>query len=575
MYRDVAQWSGIRDRVLRKGVSIRQVSRETGISPKTIRKMLDHSLPQPHRLRRRRYPKLGPHKGIIQRLFRENATLPPSARLSIKAIYERIRDTEGFRGGYSSVTDYVRTIARPDQASIWEYAYSLLTSLEKKRAIDFLFLLSRANPPVISMSRTEQFFRDASRVISISTPKPDRREQARQAAFEWMRAVLQKQISPETLRQEIGDLPDIAALLDSLYGGRLSDRNRSMVVLASTRGLHHGTVRDFLGIDAKTCRKYLRTFENGGHAALFARQTKSTRKFDNEAIKRAVFSLLHEPPSNYGINRTTWIMPDLSRVLRETGQPACPDVIRAITSMAGYRWRKARKVLTSSDPKYREKVHHIQSILAELQENEAFFSIDEYGPFSIRAQGGRALVGPGEMPIVPQHQKSKGSFIMTSALELSSNQISYFYSQRKDTGEMLRMLSKLVHEYRYKKRIYLSWDAASWHMSKMLYAQVAKHNDAITRGDLAGPIVDLAPLPAGAQFLNVIESVFSGMARAIIANSNYQSVEEARAAIERYIQHRNEKFRSSPKRAGGKIWGMEREPPRFSRSNNCKDPRYR
>ena len=59
---------------------------------------------------------------------------------------------------------------------------------------------------------------------------------------------------------------------------------------------------------------------------------------------------------------------------------------------------------------------------------------------------------------------------------------------------------------------------------------------------LAGPIVDLAPLPAGAQFLNVIESVFSGMARAVIANSNYQSVEEARAAIERYIQDRNEKF---------------------------------
>ena len=140
---------------------------------------------------------------------------------------------------------------------------------------------------------------------------------------------------------------------------------------------------------------------------------------------------------------------------------------------------------------------------------------------------------------------------------------------------MLRMLSALVKEYGHKNRIYLSWDAASWHMSKMLYAQVAKHNDAITRGDVTEPIVDLAPLPAGAQFLNVVESVFSGMARAIIANSNYQSVDEARAAIERYVQERNEKFRRMPKRAGGKIWGMEREPPRFSTSNNCKDPRYR
>lgn len=42
-----------------------------------------------------------------------------------------------------------------------------------------------------------------------------------------------------------------------------------------------------------------------------------------------------------------------------------------------------------------------------------------------------------------------------------------------------------------------------------------------TRGH---PRVETAPIPAGAQFLNVIESVFSGMARAIIHNSNYPSV---------------------------------------------------
>jgi hypothetical protein len=33
---------------------------------------------------------------------------------------------------------------------------------------------------------------------------------------------------------------------------------------------------------------------------------------------------------------------------------------------------------------------------------------------------------------------------------------------------------------------------------------------------------------AGAQFLNVIESVFSGMARAIIHNSNYGSIDAAK-----------------------------------------------
>jgi hypothetical protein len=213
MYRDVAQWSGIRNQILRKGISIRQVARETGIDPRTVRNMLDHRLPQPCRVRTRIYPKLGPHTASIRRMLQENVTLPPSARLTIKAIYERIRDAEDFRGSYSTVKDYVRALER-DSDCIWEYAYDMLVSLEKKRAIDFLFLLSRADPPVISRSRAEQFFHDARRAIRIA-PKPDRREQARQAAFEWMRAVLQKEVNPDALRRETGDVPDFDALLGS------------------------------------------------------------------------------------------------------------------------------------------------------------------------------------------------------------------------------------------------------------------------------------------------------------------------------------------------------------------------
>jgi hypothetical protein len=150
MYRDVAQWTGIRRRILRDGISIRQVGRETGISCMTIGKMLKHPAPEPYGPRERRYPKLGPHIAIVQRLLRENITLPPSARLSVQAIYEHICDKEGFSGSYGSVKDYARPITR-DRDCFWE------------DAIDFLFTLSRADPPVISPERTEQFFRDAAR----------------------------------------------------------------------------------------------------------------------------------------------------------------------------------------------------------------------------------------------------------------------------------------------------------------------------------------------------------------------------------------------------------------------------
>lgn len=351
MYRDVEQWANIRHRVLRKGVSISQVVRETGIDQRTVRKMRDQPLPKPYGPRVVRYPKLGPYMASIQRMLQENASLLPAARLSMKAIYQRIRDEE--------------------------------------------------------------------------------RAQARQAAFEWMRAVLQ---NLDVLRRAVGDVLTGTTLLQHLYDGCLSDRNRSMVILASHHGLSSAIVCSFLGIDKKTHRKYLRTFEDGGSEALFARQTRSTRKFDDETIKQAVFGLLHEPPSNYGINRTTWIMSDLSRVLRETRQPACPDVIRRIIKEAGYRWRKARVVLTSSDTDYTEKLNRIRSILSGLRPDEAFFSIDEFGPFAVKMKPGRALSAPGEQRVVPQWQKSRGCMIVTAALELSGNQVTHFYSPKKKHG---------------------------------------------------------------------------------------------------------------------------------------------
>jgi hypothetical protein len=362
-------------------------------------------------------------------------------------------------------------------------------------------------------------------------------------------------------------------LLHRLYNGRLSDRNRSMAVLASRRGLSGRKISAFLGIDPKPCGKYLRAFKRGGAAALFERQTKSNRKFDDEALKKAVFGLLHEPPSNYDINRTTWIMPDLCRVLREKGRPACPEVIRTITKAAGYRWRKARIVLTSNDPAFSEKLDRIRSILSNLGTNEAFFSIDEYGPFAVKTKPGMTLTAPGQQRIVPQWQKSRGCLIMTAALELSGNQVTHFYSAKKNTGEMIRMMDVLINRYADRRKLYLSWDAASWHISKQLLTRIDAHNAAVANE--GGPLIETAPLPAGAQFLNVIESVFSGMARAIIHSSDYKSVDAAKAAIDRYFEDRNANFLQHPKRAGKTIWGNEREPAAFSDANNCKDPRYR
>jgi hypothetical protein len=249
--------------------------------------------------------------------------------------------------------------------------------------------------------------------------------------------------------------------------------------------------------------------------------------------------------------------------------------IEKIIRNAGFRFRKAKKILTSTDPEYTAKLHEITNILSNLKSDESFFSVDEYGPFSVKMQGGASFVKADHLRVVPQYQKSKGSLIVTAALELSENQITHFYSKHKNTGEMIKLIEILISKYSSKSRLYFSWDAASWHASKKLYERLGVINSDNYRSENKTPFVALAPLPSCAQFLNVIEAVFSGMAKAIIHNSDYQSVAECSAAIDRYIDERNLHFKCFPLRAGNKIWGKERAPSEFSESNNCKDPLYR
>lgn len=332
-------------------------------------------------------------------------------------------------------------------------------------------------------------------------------------------------------------------------------------------------------VSRKTAAKWVGRFKHDGCTGVLDRSSRPHRsprclspERSDDDCKGLLVSILHRPPSEFGINRTSWRLVDLHRILREQGQPLSQSRMRRIIRSTGFKWRKARVVLTSRDPDYTQKVRKIKKILAELKNDEAFFSIDEFGPFAIKKKGGRKRVGPNENYVIPQRQKSKGWLILTAALELSSNQVTHFYSGKKNTEEMIRMADLLRSQYAGRRRIYLSWDAASWHVSKKLKVHLQKVNRSAIHGC---PAVEIAPLPSGAQFLNVIESVFSGMARAIIHNSDYPSFEAVISAIDQYFRERNAHFAGRPSRAGRKIWQLERASCEFSDSNNCKDPSYR
>jgi hypothetical protein len=76
------------------------------------------------------------------------------------------------------------------------------------------------------------------------------------------------------------------------------------------------------------------------------------------------------------------------------------------------------------------------------------------------------------------------------------------------------------------------------------------------------------------EFLNVIEPVFSRMARAPLHNNSYSRVEEARAAIDRYFEHLNRHLLRYPRRAGTES-GEKNVLSLILSSNSCEKSRYR
>lgn len=110
------QWNRIRQRVLRDGVSVRQIERETGLHHKTIKKILACSSPPPFACGRREKTKLGAYVERIAAILQteKDEHIPQKQRHTAKRLFERLRE-EGYTGGYTQVKAAVRELRRTSQ----------------------------------------------------------------------------------------------------------------------------------------------------------------------------------------------------------------------------------------------------------------------------------------------------------------------------------------------------------------------------------------------------------------------------------------------------------------------------
>ena len=194
------------------------------------------------------------------------------------------------------------------------------------------------------------------RAIGLRCPRSKPAKQI--AAERWLTDIVHGRAPLETLQKELDDSDRLDELLDYARNGRRRQRKKAIVVLARKRGIPNTTIARALHSSPATTRQYFTTYRQQGISVLFGPNSpRSEVRLGDAKKKPRILEILHHKPSHFGINRTTWTQDTIIDTYEaQYNETLSRTVLTRILKDVGYRWKKARRILTSPDPDYHEKV---------------------------------------------------------------------------------------------------------------------------------------------------------------------------------------------------------------------------
>ena len=144
VYTDAKFWSRIRRSILSGQCSIREVSRTSGVSRNTIRRMLSEPAPRP-------YSRVQAEKSLRNLVLSILPEITPSSLfspVSMANIYRQLKE-HGFQGSYSTVRRAL--LSARSSSTIWESAFDRVISLDREDGSLFLSRLASVGKSIPSM----------------------------------------------------------------------------------------------------------------------------------------------------------------------------------------------------------------------------------------------------------------------------------------------------------------------------------------------------------------------------------------------------------------------------------------
>jgi len=130
-------------RAHRDGMSIREIARRFHHSRRKIREILRRGQVEPQKYTtrvRQGAPKLGAFHGIIDGILQQDEDAPPKQRHTAMRIFERLRDEQGYQGGYDAVRRFVKKHRQEQRETFIPLAHDAVQRMEAdfgEIAVDF------------------------------------------------------------------------------------------------------------------------------------------------------------------------------------------------------------------------------------------------------------------------------------------------------------------------------------------------------------------------------------------------------------------------------------------------------
>ncbi len=321
--------------------------------------------------------------------------------------------------------------------------------------------------------------------------------------------------------------PDDRRRLEAIVGDRNSLQKhvwRASIVLHSADGLGtHEIMRRTA--KSKTCVwRWQERFMHEGVEGLLRDKTRPARIAPlGPEVAEGVVALTLGPPVGETTHWTAAMMAERCGI----SESAVRRIWRA-HGLAPHRWRQFK---LSTDPSFVAKLRDVVGLYVDPPAHAIVLSVDEKSQIQAldRSQPGLPMK-PGRAGTMTHDYKRHGTTTLFAALNVLDGTVIGQNMQRHRHQEFIRFLNAIERQTPSGKMIHLILDNYATHKHSKVRAWLQRH-----------PRFVFHFTPTSCSWLNAVEGFFAKLARRRLKRGVFHSVADLQAAINRFIDERNQK----------------------------------